>query len=219
MAKDFIHVGAAVLLPLVVACGGIVAHFLCTATAAPKMLSLKNAADDEAFLTSKLDAFATWHAWRAVFQFLTFWRWCGPRWLPVRPHRPTTTNPVNGRMSATWFRIVAGILCLFGLFFIVFGLKVFSEWIPIIPHDVLLPWESSLYGAVIVGWGVTRYLVGRVAFRRRDRELKKALAAGLAGWLALEAAASAWLGVWFNVGVDVVVFILFAVPLLRTDRA
>lgn len=116
-----------------------------------------------------------------------------------------------------WFRIVTTILILFGLFFIFFGLRMFSEVVPIIPHEVLLPWESALYGAIMVGWGATLFLVGRLAFRRKDGELKRALLVGLAVWLALEAAASAWLGVWFNVGVDIVVFILFAVPLFRAD--
>ena len=123
---------------------------------------------------------------------------------------------MNRRWSV-WFRIVTAILILFGLFFMVFGLRTFSEVVPIIPHKTLVPWESALYGTIMVGWGVTLYLVGRVAFRREDRELKRALIAGLAAWLALEAAASAWLGVWFNVGVDVAVFILFAVPLFRAD--
>ena len=82
---------------------------------------------------------------------------------------------------------------------------------------MLVPWESALYGAIMVGWGVTLYLVGRIAFRRGDRELKRALIAGLATWLALEAAASAWLGVWFNVGVDIVVFLIFAVPLFHAE--
>ena len=36
------------------------------------MLSLRNAPDDEALLAYKLDAFATWHAYRALFQLLTF---------------------------------------------------------------------------------------------------------------------------------------------------
>lgn len=36
------------------------------------MWSLRNASDDEAFLKRKLDAFATWHRYRAMFQFLTF---------------------------------------------------------------------------------------------------------------------------------------------------
>lgn len=36
------------------------------------MLSVRNAGNDDAFLTRTLDAFATWHAYRALFQFLTF---------------------------------------------------------------------------------------------------------------------------------------------------
>jgi hypothetical protein len=126
---------------------------------------------------------------------------------------------MNGRISATWFRIVTAILILFGLFFVFFGLRMFSEVVPIIPHEVLLPWESALYGAIMVGWGVTLCLVGRLAFRRKDSELKRALVVGLAAWLVLEAAASAWLGVWFNVGVDIAVFILFAIPLFRANGA
>lgn len=124
---------------------------------------------------------------------------------------------MSGRILARWFRIVTAILILFGLCFIFFGLRIVSEVIPIVAHEVLLPWESALYGAIMVGWGVTLFLVGRVAFRRRDTELKRVLVAGLAVWLALEAAASAWLGVWFNVGVDLAVFLLFAIPLLRSD--
>lgn len=125
---------------------------------------------------------------------------------------------MNERSSEMWFRTVTAILILFGLLFIFFGLRIFSEVIPIIPHAVLLPWESALYGAIMVGWGVTLFLVGRLAFRRKDAELKRALLAGLAVWLALEAAASAWFGVWFNVGVDIAVFVLFAVPLLRAKE-
>lgn len=68
----FMHAPDAVKLPLFPACGGTIAHFLCTAKAAPNMLSLRNAADDEPFLARKLDAFATWHTYRALFQFLTF---------------------------------------------------------------------------------------------------------------------------------------------------
>ena len=35
---------------------------------------------------------------------------------------------------------------------------------------------------------------------------------GLGIWLAFEAAASAWYGVWFNAGVDVGVFLMFSIP-------
>jgi len=67
-----VHGPQAVMLPLLSACVGTVAHFVCTAKAAPNMLSLRSAPDDEALLTRKLDAFAKWHAYRTLFQFLTF---------------------------------------------------------------------------------------------------------------------------------------------------
>lgn len=72
VASYFKHMPEAVMFPLLAACGGTIAHFLCTAKAAPNMLSLRNAPDDEHVIARKLDAFATWHAYRAVFQFLTF---------------------------------------------------------------------------------------------------------------------------------------------------
>lgn len=72
IAAYFTHMSDAVVFPLFAACGGTIAHFLCTAKAAPNMLSLRNAGVDEAFLVRKLDAFASWHAYRALFQFLTF---------------------------------------------------------------------------------------------------------------------------------------------------
>jgi hypothetical protein len=115
---------------------------------------------------------------------------------------------------ALWFRVVTIILIGFGLLYFFFGLKIFSNNAPVIPRNVLLDWESALYGAIMLGWGVTLFLLGRIAFKRDDKELKRILFVGLAVWLAFEAAASAWLGVWFNVGVDFAVAALFAVPLL-----
>ncbi len=115
---------------------------------------------------------------------------------------------------ALWFKIVSIILVGFGLLYFFFGLKIFSNNVPLIPRSVLLDWESALYGAIMLGWGVTLLLLGRMAFKRDDKELKRVLFIGLVVWLAFEAVASAWLGVWFNVGVDVAVAGLFAVPLL-----
>jgi heme/copper-type cytochrome/quinol oxidase subunit 3 len=122
---------------------------------------------------------------------------------------------MNKRKLALWFRVVSIILMFFGLLYVFFGLRIFSDNVGLIPHDVLLPWESALYGAIMLGWGTTLLLVGRIAFRRDDAELKRALLLGIAAWLTVEAAASAWFGVWFNVGVDLAVLALFAVPLLR----
>jgi hypothetical protein len=47
-------------------------HTFATTRAAPIMLSIKDAPDDEALLRVKLDRFARWHAVRATFQVLTF---------------------------------------------------------------------------------------------------------------------------------------------------
>lgn len=71
-AAYFVQGARPVLLPMFAACAGTVASFLCTAKAAPNMLSLKHAPDDEKLLAKKLDRFALWHAYRFAFQFLTF---------------------------------------------------------------------------------------------------------------------------------------------------
>ena len=68
----FTNASATVMVPLLLACVGTVAHSACTAKAAPIMLSLRRAPDDESVLTAKLDRFAFWHACRAVLQFATF---------------------------------------------------------------------------------------------------------------------------------------------------
>ncbi len=116
---------------------------------------------------------------------------------------------MNKQQLSLWFRVVSIILVLFGLTYVFFGLKILP-----VKHN-LVEWESALYGAIMTGWGVTLLLVGRIAFKQQNKELKRALFIGLAIWLAIEAAASAWFGVWFNVGVDVAVGALFAVPLVE----
>ena len=115
---------------------------------------------------------------------------------------------------ALWFAIVSVILVLFGILYIFVGLKVLP-----VQRDVLLDWESALYGALMIGWGITLLLVGRLAFQRNDQAVKRALWIGLLMWLAIEAAASVWFGVWFDVGVDAMVCTLFTVPLLRRQAS
>lgn len=129
--------------------------------------------------------------------------------MPLR--KENSIKKRQNRNLATWFLIVSVILVLFGILYVFFGLRVLP-----VPREVLLPWESALYGAIMIGWGATLGLASKIAFRRDDRDLKRALLVGLALWLVIEGAASAWFGVWFNVGVDLAVFLLFAFPLLRT---
>ena len=112
-----------------------------------------------------------------------------------------------------WFSIVSIILVLFGILYAFFGLGV----LPVDRH-VLLQWESALYGAIMMGWGVTLFLVGRLAIQRNDPDLLRALLYGLTVWLVVEALFSAYLGVWFNVGVDIGVLALFSIPLMKSIR-
>jgi len=109
-----------------------------------------------------------------------------------------------------WFSIVSTILVIVGVVFAFFGLKILP-----VDRTTLLPWQSAIYGAIMMGWGTTLLLVGRIAFRRSDPELMKALICGLIVWLVVEAAFSVYFKVWFNVGVDIAVLALFGVPLLK----
>src|SRR6266540_3176860 len=113
------------------------------------------------------------------------------------------------KRMAVWFSTVSIILVLFGILYAFFGLGILP-----VHRDVLLRWESALYGAIMMGWGTTLFFVGRVAFQRNDLDLMKALLYGLTVWLVVEALFSAYLGVWFNIGVDIGVLILFSIPLL-----
>ncbi len=61
-----------VVLPLSLATLLSLLHSFVTTRAAPIMLSLKNAPDDEALLNAKLDRFARWHALRATLQIIVF---------------------------------------------------------------------------------------------------------------------------------------------------
>lgn len=121
---------------------------------------------------------------------------------------------MNLTLLMGWFSIVSVILVLAGIVFSIFGLAVLP-----VSRDVLLPWQSALYGAIMMGWGLTLFLVGRLAFRRNDAELMKDLLCGLIVWLIVEALSSLYFGVFSNVGVDIAVLGLFAVPLIRGIRS
>jgi|SRR4029453_17919393 cation transport ATPase len=130
---------------------------------------------------------------------------------------PKCTRKSNSRMNnkllMTWFSVVSVILVLVGAFFAFFGLGVLP-----VNKDVLLQWESAIYGAIMMGWGATLLYAGRLAFRRNDTELMKILLVGLAAWLIVEALFSLYLGVFFNVGVDIGVLALFSFPLIKAIR-
>ena len=121
---------------------------------------------------------------------------------------------MNQKSLRRWFSIVSIILVLFGVVYAFFGLGILP-----VEKSVLLNWESALYGAIMMGWGITLLLIGRLAFRRNDTELMKILLYGIIVWLVVEALFSAYLGVWFNIGVDIVVLGLFSFPLIKSIRS
>jgi hypothetical protein len=116
---------------------------------------------------------------------------------------------MSPKQLLTWFGSVSAILVIVGVVFAFFGLKILP-----VDRETLMPWQSSIYGAIMMGWGTTLLCVGRVAFRRNDSDLMKALIYGLFVWLVVEGAFSIYFRVWFNVGVDIAVFALFSIPLL-----
>jgi len=120
---------------------------------------------------------------------------------------------MKSKRMIVWFSIVSIILVLFGLLFAFFGLGILPSQRAVLPQ-----WESALYGAIMMGWGTTLLFVGRFAFHKNDPELMKALLYGITVWLIVEALFSAYLGVWFNVAVDLGVLALFSIPLISGNQ-
>ena len=120
---------------------------------------------------------------------------------------------MNIKLLMVWFSVVSAILVLVGVVFAFFGLDILP-----VSKSVLLQWESAIYGAIMIGWGTTLFLAGRLAFRRNDLALMKILLFGLIVWLVVEAIFSFYLGVFFNVGVDLAVLALFSFPLMKAIR-
>ena len=117
---------------------------------------------------------------------------------------------MSSKQLLVWFSSVSAILVIVGVVYAFFGLKILP-----VDRETLLPWQSAVYGAIMMGWGTTVLCVGRFAFRRNDAELMRALVCGLIVWLVVEAAFSIYFKVWFNVGVDIAVLALFSTPLLK----
>jgi hypothetical protein len=117
---------------------------------------------------------------------------------------------MSSKQLLVWFSSVSAILVIVGVVFAFFSLKILP-----VDRETLLPWQSAVYGAIMMGWGTTLLCVGRFAFRRNDAELMRALVCGLIVWLVVEAAFSIYFKVWFNVGVDIAVLALFSTPLLK----
>lgn len=121
---------------------------------------------------------------------------------------------VNAKQLRRWFSVVSAIMVMLGAVFAFYGLGILPT-----RREVLWPWTNAVYGATFMGWGATLFFVGRLAFRRHDPELMKCLLYGLIVWFPVESGFSAYLGVWFNVGVDVAVLAVLSLPLIVGIRS
>ena len=74
----------------------------------------------------------------------------------------------------------------------------------------------GVLGAVMVGWGVVLLFVVLGPFRRGSREAWLTVAVSLAAWFVCDTILSLATGFWQNAALNVVVAILFAVPLGAT---
>jgi hypothetical protein len=124
-------------------------------------------------------------------------------------------------MSQPWNKTLlsamAIILILWGIYFAFWGFGIFVD-MGILPAENLVAWESGLYGAIMMGWGLTLFFVGRIAFERDDQQLLRVLHWGVMLWLLVEAYFSLTLRVWFNVAVDVVLMALFSFVILTCNK-
>jgi len=115
-----------------------------------------------------------------------------------------------------WFSIASCILVLAGLRFSLLRFNISHSFI--IPREVLLPWESAIYGTILICWCTALFFLGQLAFHRNDTELMKILLIGITVWLIIEAIFSVYYGVFFNVGVDFAVLVIIGLPLLKSIR-
>ena len=115
-----------------------------------------------------------------------------------------------------WFSCTSIILCCIGIVFTIFGFAFFPP--VILPRSALLPWVSGIYGSIMIGWGITLLIIGRYAYQNKNATLMKNILFGILVWLVIEAIVSFLVGVYFNIGVDLVVFLLFGLPLFSAIR-
>jgi hypothetical protein len=120
-------------------------------------------------------------------------------------------------LQKTLLSAMSVILILWGIYFAFWGFGVFVD-MGILPAANLLAWESGLYGAIMMGWGLTLFFVGRIAFERKDQQLLRVLHWGVMLWLTVEAYFSITLSVWFNVAVDIVLMLLFSFVILVRSK-
>lgn len=125
-------------------------------------------------------------------------------------------NQKNGKI---WFTVAGIIGISFGIFYAFFGLSGFPAYKALIPKDTIIPWSNGLYGSTFIGFSILLLFVGRHAFQKNDTILMKALLYGIYAWIIVEALFSIYYGVYFNVGVDILLMVVLGFPLIKSILA
>ncbi|HUC20214.1 MAG TPA: hypothetical protein VMR98_01830 [Candidatus Polarisedimenticolaceae bacterium] len=123
------------------------------------------------------------------------------------------------RIGIVWYSVAGLIGLVFGVFYAFFGLEGLPVYHKFVAEDSLVPWKNGLYGSVFIGFSILMLFLGRYAFEKDDKRLMKILLYGLSSWLAVEAFFSILNGVYFNVGVDIVLAAVLGFPLLKGIRS
>lgn len=126
---------------------------------------------------------------------------------------------MNSKNLIRWVSAIGIIGILFGIFYAFFGLDGLPVYQKLVPIAAYTQWSNGLYGAVFIGFSVLLFFVGRHAIQNKDKSLMKALLYGIAAWLIVEAFFSLYYGVYFNVGVDILLAVVLGLPFILGMRA
>ncbi|MBW2734469.1 MAG: hypothetical protein JRH20_18950 [Deltaproteobacteria bacterium] len=142
----------------------------------------------------------------------------------------TTPEGKTLRFWTRWLLVVSVLMVVLGLFMVVLGfLPEKPEGDPIIqafwgaklpagPTAAFFSWMFAVWGSTMVGWGVTLFYVARYAFAQKLRWARRGLLVSLALWYPIDTLASAFFGVWFNVGLNTTFLLLALAPVVGTWR-
>lgn len=126
---------------------------------------------------------------------------------------------MNSKNLIRWVTLIGIIGVLFGIFYAFFGLNGLPVYQKFVPVAAYTPWSNGLYGAVFIGFSVLLFLVGRHAIQNKDKPLMKSLLYGIAAWLTVEASFSLYYGIYFNVGVDILLAVVLGLPFVLGLRS
>jgi len=142
-------------------------------------------------------------------------------------------NTLSGRTFFWWRWLVAvtvGVM-LFGISMVlmpglirqVFSLLLYSSSQRIStfaePAVAYITLMHGVLGAVMFGWSVALLLVLFGSFRRGKREGWRILAISLTAWFVPDTVFSTWSGFWQNAVLNLILAVLFAIPLAATYKA